>query len=304
MDFHVFPTLYQTMKKADPTTGSPSDYYSKALAASYGTGQVITISQLEAERAWGKAKKPYYNIYPSILPMLTKLNLDIRSSLISLPMDTLCIRLPKSLTTKTLSFSFQGEQYAVRSILVSKANVLRERGLTLWIDIGEVSRLPNPYGGTFEIPFLTYRNFRCAEGNTVEEDLQVLPVEEESRIGVLIPTEIEHNCVRLCCSLCLMQHDPDIVSPDVLSKDLTKYEETLDPKYIEKAHRRGKVGWRVGASIETIPHVRRPHPAIVWTGKGRKIPRIVLRKGSIVHRSVVEKLPTGFENPSNEEDHG
>ena len=28
-----------------------------------------------------------------------------------------------------------------------------------------------------------------------------------------------------------------------------------------------------------MPHYRRPHPALVWTGHGRAVPRIVLRKG-------------------------
>jgi len=66
-------------------------------------------------------------------------------------------------------------------------------------------------------------------------------------------------------------------------------------KYVDKAHRRGKVGWNVGQSIEVIPHYRRPHMALVWTGHGRVIPKIVPRKGSIVHREVVEKVPMGWE---------
>ena len=43
-----------------------------------------------------------------------------------------------------------------------------------------------------------------------------------------------------------------------------------------------------------IPHYRRPHMALVWTGHGRAMPKIVPRRGSVVHREAVEKLPSGF----------
>ena len=46
--------------------------------------------------------------------------------------------------------------------------------------------------------------------------------------------------------------------------------------------------------IEVIPHFRRPHMMVVWTGRGRAVPKIVRRRGSIVHREAVEKLPSGF----------
>ena len=61
-----------------------------------------------------------------------------------------------------------------------------------------------------------------------------------------------------------------------------------------KAHRRGKVGWDVGRQVEVMPHYRRPHLMLAWTGPGRAVPKIVPRRGSIVHRSAVEKVPSGF----------
>ena len=50
----------------------------------------------------------------------------------------------------------------------------------------------------------------------------------------------------------------------------------------------------MGRRIEVIPHYRRPHMALVWTGKGREMPKIMPRKGTVVHREVVERLPSGF----------
>ena len=80
----------------------------------------------------------------------------------------------------------------------------------------------------------------------------------------------------------------------MLADDREKFQRTRDTKYVEKAIRRGKRGWIVGAGIEVIPHLRRPHPALVWTEKGRSVPKIVMRKGSVVHRGGVEKLSSGL----------
>ena len=92
----------------------------------------------------------------------------------------------------------------------------------------------------------------------------------------------------------LLENDPSVIEPDVLSKDRDRFESTGDQKYVEKAHRRGKFGWNVGLHIEVSPDYRRPHLMLAWTGAGRAVPKIVPRKGSVVHREVVEKVPSGF----------
>jgi hypothetical protein len=109
-----------------------------------------------------------------------------------------------------------------------------------------------------------------------------------------LPYPVMLDCVRLCCTLCLLDEDPEVISPDVLAEDRAMYETTGDPKYVQKALRRGKVGWDIGRHIEVMPHYRRPHFALVWTGPGRKVPKVVKRKGCLVHREVVERIPTGF----------
>jgi hypothetical protein len=63
---------------------------------------------------------------------------------------------------------------------------------------------------------------------------------------------------------------------------------------VEKAAKRGVVGWSIGEQYEAIPHFRRPHLGLRWTEKGRKTPRIVPIKGSIVHRSKATDVPTGY----------
>lgn len=53
-----------------------------------------------------------------------------------------------------------------------------------------------------------------------------------------------------------------------------------------------KVGWNAGRMIEVIPHYQRPHLMLAWMG--RAVLKVVPRRGSVVHREVVEKLPSGF----------
>jgi hypothetical protein len=219
--------------------------------------------------------------------MLTRLNLALDSSLIQLPLPALCVRLPKE--KNPLTFEWKGESVQIRCMLMGTIN--QGQGLSILIDVGETMG----DGKDFGVPIYTYRKFRRQDGLTVEKSLQELGSNELAELGVQIPEDLIADCVRLCCTLCLLEDDASVIEPDVLSKDRMRYEQTGDEKYVQKAHRRGKVGWHVGRHIEVIPHYRRPHLMLAWTGKGRSVPKIVPRKGSIVHREVVEKVPSGFE---------
>ncbi len=107
--------------------------------------------------------------------------------------------------------------------------------------------------------------------------------------------------LRLCVAIALLSNDPGLVIPEVLNADQDKYAATGDLKYVEKAKRRGVVGWSVGRDIESCPHYRRPHLAIRHTGPGRTVPRIVPVKGSVVHREKVTQVPTGYILPNGRE---
>jgi hypothetical protein len=245
--------------------------------------------QLRSERTWEQDRKPYYNVWPSIVPMLTRLNLDLDSALIQLPLPALCIRLPKQ--HNPLAFRWQDQPIEIRSILLSEIN--DGRGLSLLIDIDETMD-----NGLFQVPIYTYRNFPRRDGLTVEQSLASLGKDITAEDGVQIPETILNDCVRLCCSLCLLENDPSVIEPDVLSKDRDKFEASGDDRYVDKAHRRGKIGWNVGRRIEVAPHYRRPHMALVWTGLDRAVPRVASRRGSVVHRELVEKVPSGFGGPA------
>ena len=289
MDFHTYTTMRDWNRRVDPDDRPAQDidlFYKRAIidAQKMGSGQFF--GQMHNERDWEKARRPYYNMWPSIIPMLTRLNLDIDSDLIQLPLPALCIRFPKDAAKNSLKFEWKGEEYPVRCIMLGEIN--DGTGLSVLVDIGEVM-------GGVGVPIYTYRNFPRRPGLTVEQSIEGLgKVGLFSEFGVQVPDSFIMDCIRLCCSLCLLENDPEIISPDVLADDRAKFEASGDQKFVDKAHRRGKVGWDVGKHIEVIPHFRRPHMTLVWTGSGRAVPKIVPRRGSIVHREAVEKLPSGF----------
>jgi hypothetical protein len=99
--------------------------------------------------------------------------------------------------------------------------------------------------------------------------------------------------LRISLSCLILAEDSEYITPDVLSKDEPAYRLTHNQKYVDKAHRKGKLGWDIGKHFETIPHARRPHMAIRHTGPRGSIPRIVAVKGCIVHRKKATRVPTG-----------
>ena len=288
MDFHTYTTFRDWNRRMDPKDRPAQDidqFYKRAIADVPKMDSAQFCGQMLNERDWEKARRPYYNMWPSIIPMLTRLNLDLDSDLIRLPLPALCIRFPKDTAKNPLKFDWKGDEIAVRCILLGEID--QGTGLSVQVDIGEV----RPMG----IPVYTYRSFRRESGLTVEKSVAGLEAKGLlPEIGIQVPNSFVTDCIRLCCSLCLLENDPSIISPDVLADDRAKFESSGDQKFVDKAHRRGKVGWDVGRHIEVIPHFRRPHMTLVWTGSGRAVPRIVPRRGSIVHREAVEKLPSGF----------
>jgi hypothetical protein len=80
-------------------------------------------------------------------------------------------------------------------------------------------------------------------------------------MGVAVPELLIGDCVRLCCSLCLLENTPEVVSPDDLVHDRAKFEASGDHRYIE-AHRCGKVGWDGGHSEVTRAGQVSPNPAL------------------------------------------
>ena len=230
---------------------------------------------------WVGCRQPYYMIYPSLIPMLTRLSLDrVKGSSIQLPLGLPCL---------SVRFPIGHELHnEVRSMWISfidldpKAFGGTTRGLCVGLDHGEMR---------YDTPVHLIRWCPLSEGSIEESlDAQEIPPMD----GKLLDEKIVKDTIRLACTICLIGDDPSILEPEVLSKDKHRVNQDNIEKLVAKAKRRGKLGWSLGRSIEIIPHYRRPHPALVWTGVGRKVPKIILRSGSVVHREAVAAVPTGY----------
>lgn len=290
MQFHEYSTVFHIMQRLGkvPNGMDFPEFYAKlvAYADSKGTSDdAIAGNQFKMEYHWHRARRPYYCVWPSILPMFLRLKLSIDSGTIKPPIPVFNIRMP--IKNNPMFFYDGGQRYEVKSILMGEAKIRNAPGISVYVDVGEV------YQG--ELVY-TFQNFQTISGTSVEDTIRDLPIHRSRNEGVQIPIDVIKDCVRLCCTICLLENDPDIISPDVLDRDRRRYEETRDPKIVERAIRRGKIGWHIGRDIEISPHIRGPHDALYWTGKGRSVPKIIFRKGSIVHRSKVMHVPTGVKD--------
>lgn len=74
----------------------------------------------------------------------------------------------------------------------------------------------------------------------------------------------------------------DLVSREILNRDHGK---EITETVLNRARNNGKYGWSIGKDVN--PHWRQSHLCKVWYGTGKKLLKIILRKGSIVHREKI-----------------
>jgi len=297
MEFFDYNTVHEAWEKLTHSKVDMEKFYHSPYQILGNDIEAGTINQWHCEYVWLKDKKPYYNIYPGIIRHLIKLKEEkVPTSAISLPIAPIVFRMPKN--NDDFKVVWQNQSYQLRTILaheakievdMTTANVHHKRSMMVWMDFGERN---------INIPIHFYKKIPLSEETMLEEAIDKLPDSPTSQIGMQVPEEMLRNAIRLVLSTCLISQDLEdgLIVPDVLSDDRIKYEQSkFDPKYVDKAKRRGKFGFNVGASIEIAPHWRGPSPlALYWTGEGRKTPKYRYRKGSIVHREIVKEIPSGY----------
>jgi hypothetical protein len=111
-------------------------------------------------------------------------------------------------------------------------------------------------------PVLTFCQLDCVPGIAIEEAFDRLP--RPLAPGLHVPRELQADCLRVVASVCFLATGADrLIEPEVLSKDLARNLDarTRDPataeRLIEKAKRRGELGWHVGQH-ERVLHLSRP----------------------------------------------
>lgn len=240
------------------------------------------INRCAVEMAWMQNGRPYFHVYPCIVEAAEKTPMHkIKLSDLSLPE---CCRVSDCRCAVEVDFGY-GYEYATLGacLLCIIENDDGKKSL-------EIALERESGGSCFKTPLDAKGVEYCLESD------------KNSSAGVSMRDMI--GIAKLVYFSTMLIDDDDFCSRDVLAKDRAKYEnaDAEAKKTIEeRAKRRGKNGWVFGERMESIPHLRRPHFAIRWTGEGRKVPLLRPIKGSVVHRKKLAEVPTGFRDKETKE---
>lgn len=278
MNFHDHVLIFDWMKRTDPRMarmGIEAFYQSQmadsALAASTHRAHrhaIAAYNQSQTEWFWHKNGRPYYKIYPSLLPMFMDTKLDVPGKYLHSPFSNFLIRLPQGHgCTELIVEGRELQTVFVTEVTAAETIELREpiehsHMFIVWMNFGEVYN---------EMPYYIYQVMKFRPDESIESAVSRQRIgdkvdEETLSIGIDISSENINNCIRLVVSTCFLATGADkIVEPDILTKDLQRYIDACraeNPERIEQLHgrakRRGKHGWTVGREIR-IPTAATPH---------------------------------------------
>lgn len=244
---------------------------------------------LIVEWMWWKHRRPYYNLWPAITESLmgfSASNVPFRSFL-DASEPVVAIQFPK------------GGINGLRSILV--AAFTKESLEEIWksqyrlLNGIEASRPDEFHHNMLAIT----EEFDDWNGSEYRTQTRVFAAPSDDLDKTASTSSLELSEMQnLGIAVLLMEMDADLIEPDVLSSDRAAYAIATDQdkqRLEEKAFkRRNQKGWHVGRQVEVMPHYRRPHPALMWTGKGRSTAKVVMRSGCTVKRKVMTQVPTGY----------
>jgi len=122
----------------------------------------------------------------------------------------------------------------------------------------------------------------------------------ESLLGEATP-EQEETVLRLIQFIALVADGNDLITPAILEKDRSKYENCddtakawLEDRAARVAGRGFDLGKKIQEQKDCSPHWRNPHMALFWTGEGRQKPTLKMRSGCVVVPKHLSDVPTGF----------
>lgn len=236
------------------------------------------------EGMWCHEGKPFYNVYPIAVELSQNSTLDIPiEALTNFNIDTLLVKFPVG-----------HEPYGIHSVFMMTPSKNVKNGQYRFELAIEMDKGIMQLGLSLESGDKTLQE--CMT-RAIEAYSQRPEWEEYT-------TEIAMFSFRFLGFIGLLAAGSDLVTPVILSKDRAKFDSLTDEQerlmIINRAARRLGIGADIGREMEAErlasgPHYRKPHPALYWTGEGRKIPRIVFRRGSIVQGRKLKKVPTGYE---------
>lgn len=310
MKFHEHESYY-SYAKGSATAGAAAcaaDYYANRLSEfeqSFNRRENLPLSQRaplharhllhHAESRWYEQLRPYYKVWPGITDALCRIPLDVpaRSMVSTSGPMSLLVRMPVGMEPTV------NGKWRLRIVLVTYLPT-SSRGEPYFMVYASAI---DPAAG--EVTELSPQVIPTTGDETIEQFLERAGGEQiglDAGCGLSIIRNdyslgLTRMAIRVGISVLLLANDPSVVKPDVLAADREAYDRTGDPKYIERAKKKGIVGWRIGEEYEKCPHFRRPHLALRHTGKGGAIPKIVPVKACVVKRDKLTRVPTGYITP-------
>jgi len=256
------------------------------------------------ESAWALDGRPYYRVWPKILDVLLRLDLEtIRGSMIKALPYSIAIHLPDT----GAGIKYHGAH--VESIFVSPYRHFEsQKSVFIEAKVAEQAiEAGSPHivvpGDAGYVPGITVqidavkgpkndryfeKSFCSLQDAPIENALQRIAVK-----GLRIPVECVRDCVRLYCTICMIDNkECNLVDRIDKEAKAHKLEKATEDELLEAIADMSR-GFDIGAGIEVMPHVRRPHFGIRWCETGKQTPRIVPIRGSIIHKDKIEEVPTG-----------
>jgi len=303
MEFHAWQTMLDECRKLYPEAKHTA--LDKLAATNrrsieehrftYECNRKHRLLRNDAEYAWEKAGRPFYNLHPSLVPAIAKTNLDrIPTSLIEVPGNFPAVNLRFSNTDEFMS--------PILGMLFSK----QSDGVRLFLDLGQrelIGNQPITLCSTLHLPIdnetesipeslerLVNRHTENAKAHSTNDN-------ESELLSLLFNAAFFVDALRIAVTVgFLANQNDDMIVRDVLAKDRTSYRQSLVQenfsrrmKIEDRATRRGKLGWNVGTNemfVDWYPpkphhepdgirgphksaHIRTGHFHAVRCGKGR-----------------------------------
>lgn len=272
---------------------TPSQCCDMVIERMFETKECVRVVSMAAERDWFDLERPYYNVWPSVFQMIEEVDLDV---------PVKCLNLPFSVMAMCFA---DGTKHGLASCLISVNQVNDSRRITLSANVllnGEIVSVWRMGQINENESFAVFA--RSGGGNYSRHSDGLMKQDDEDAILRLL--------CHIFCGVAILANDSTLVQPIVLNRDLMKYKsaDEATKKYLEdRAARINGRGFSVGENLESelkaessvSPHIRKPHMALFWTGKGRITPVLKLRRGAYVHRSEVTQVPTGFMDRESQE---
>lgn len=236
-----------------------------------GVSPEITQTMFVSHAHWYKQGRPFLNLYPSIYKALLRTRLTIDPA--HIPRSTIHelgaieVRLPETEKVPSFLLSILSEEIwgGVVTPAVQCNTLLNNRS--------EVLQRTVNFGTTANQQTTDYSTLNV----TTDESL-LLDVMMKLALGALF-----------------LASDLRYLEPVLLKKDRHVYNdsEALE-RAVQRARRKGIIGFNLGEKAEKSPHFRCPHFAIRWKGKGGTRPELVPVKASVVHKDKLNQIPSGY----------